>query len=64
MRTCDWKVNISNAVSRAGEPIPSCIHLSSISLMYTDGGKWGPLFPSSCLAGLNTDSSVNVVLAP
>lgn len=64
MRTCGLKVNISNAVSCAGEPTRSCIHLSSTSLMYTDGENWGALFPIGFLAGLNTDSSVNMILAP
>lgn len=64
MRTCGWKVNVSNAVSRVGEPTPSYIHVSSTCLMYTDGRSWGALFPNGFLAGLNTDSSVNVILAP
>jgi len=32
--------------------------------MYTDGGKQGDLFLSGFIAGLNADSSVNVILVP
>lgn len=52
------------AVSCAGGTTASPTHLSGTSLVHTGVGTWGALFANGFLAGLNTDSSVNVISAP